>query len=131
MRPTGPRSHGMRPAQGNPVQIPASGFRVRLRGPRKALSKLRRVETEVIVGQWLTALLVVVVMLQHDTRFSPFPEGAPAESADFAGDPDQLQCPRRMGLVDNISRNRRLANGYRHTSDLGHCMKGNQEAEKK
>jgi len=83
------------------------------------------------VGQWLTALLEVVVMLQHYPRFVPFPEGAPGHSADFAGDPEQLQCPRRMGLVDNISRNRRFANGYRHTSDLGHCMKRKLEAEKK
>jgi hypothetical protein len=71
------------------------------------------------------------MMVQHYTRFVPFSEGAPVYGADLACRPDQLQCPRRMSLVDNISRNRRLSNGYSHTTDLGHCMKWKQEAENK
>src|SRR5258708_40161908 len=71
------------------------------------------------------------MMPQDSTRFVPVPEGAAAHGVAFACRPDQLQCPRRMGLIDNISRNRRLSNGYRHTTDLGHRMKWNQEAENK
>src|ERR1700730_10746883 len=81
----------MRPLRGTTrFQMPATGFGktpVRLRGPLKTYSRLRRIEPEVIVGQWLTALPVVVMMLQHYTRFVPFPECAPAHSADFAGHP--------------------------------------------
>src|ERR1700675_67671 len=77
----------------------------------KTCGSLKHIGPMVAVAQWLTALLVVVMMLQHYTRVVPFPEGAPAHSADLACRPDQLQCPRRMGLVDNISRNRRLSNG--------------------
>src|ERR1700730_15845167 len=136
MRPTGPRSHLIcSHLEELPVfKCPPSGFGktpVRLRGPLKTYSRLRRIEPEVIVRQWLTALLVVVMMLQHYTRFVPFPECAPAHSADFAGQSYQLQCPRRMGLVGNISRNRPFSNGYRHTAELGHCMKGNHEGQKK
>jgi hypothetical protein len=34
-----------------------------------------------------------------------------------------------MGLVHDISRNRRFSNGYRYTADLGHDMKGSQVAK--
>src|SRR6266481_8615005 len=133
MRPTGPRPHlisDQEPLISN-ARVGLRTTRVRLGGPLNTYSRLRHIEPEVIVGQWLTALLVVVMMLQHYTRFVPFPQCAPAHSADFAGHSYQLQCPRRMGLVGNISRNRPFSNGYRHTADLGHCMKGNQEAEKR
>src|ERR1700731_2019248 len=98
MRPTGPKSHLMRPLRKTyHGRVTASGLGppVRLRRPLNACSRLRRIEPEVIVGQWVTALLVVVMMLQHYKRFVPFPEGAPAHSADLACRPDQLQCPRR------------------------------------
>ena len=114
--------------------MPALGFgqfQLRLRWPFNTYSSLRRIESEVTLVKWLTALLVVVMMLQHYTLFVPFPQDAPAHGADFAGTPDQLQGPRRVGLVDSISRNRRFSNRYRHSADLGHCMKGNEEAEKK
>src|SRR6266481_3247797 len=136
MRPSGPRSHlicGQRAElaildRPRPVPLTPLGYSRRL---VKTYRRLKHIGPKVTVAQWLTALLVVVMMLQHYTRFVPFPEGAPAHGADFACRPDQLQCPRRMGLIDNISRNRRLSNGYRHTTDLGHRMKWNQEAENK
>src|SRR4029077_1221007 len=78
----------------------------------KTCRSFKHIEPKVTVADWLTALLVVVMMLQHYTRVVPFPEGAPGHSADLACHADQLQSPRRMGLVDDISRNRRLSNGY-------------------
>src|SRR6266481_9168322 len=117
MRPTGPWSHlisGQR-ADLAVLELPPPGS-VKPLGYSRRLGKgcrrLKYIQPKVTVAQWLTALLVVVMMLQHYTRFVPFPEGAPAHGADFACRPDQLQCPRRMGLIDNISRNRRLSNGY-------------------
>src|SRR5216684_5648121 len=133
MRPTGPRPHlisDQEPLISN-ARVALRTTRVRLGGPLNTYSRLRHIEPEVIVGQRFTALLVVVMMLQNYTRVVPFPQDAPGHNADFAGNPDQLQCPRRMGLVVSISRNRRFSNGYRHTTDFGHCMKGSQEAEKK
>src|SRR6202034_4851827 len=133
MRPTSPRPHLI-----SDQELAISNARVgprtaavRLRGPLNTHSRLRPIEAKVDVGQRLTALLVVVMMLQNHTRFVPFPQDTPAHSADFAGNPVQLQCPRRVGLVDSISRNRRFSNKYRHPTDLGHCMKGNQKTEKK
>src|SRR5580658_1315318 len=139
MRPTGPRSQVTlicnRCGGEYPFQIPASGFGNTphniLRGVLKTYISLRRIDAEVILGQWLAALLVVVMMLQHYTRFVPFPEGAPTRSADSACRPDQLQCPRRMGLAGSISGNRLFSNGYRHATNLGHCVERNQETGKK
>src|SRR5439155_19401171 len=92
-----------------PVPLTPLGYSRRLGKTRRTL---KHIQPKVTVAQWLTALLVVVMMLQHYTRFVPFPEGAPVHGADLACRPDQFHCPRRMGLVDDISRNRRLSNGY-------------------
>src|SRR4029077_2034223 len=116
MRPTGPRSHlicGQRTELAfwtAPARLPTPlGYSRRL---GKTCRRLKHIQPKVTVAQWLTALLLVVMMLQHYTRVVPFPECAPPHSADLACRPGQFQCPRRMGLVDNISRNRRLSNGY-------------------
>src|ERR1700730_8546085 len=120
MRPTGPRSH----ITCNPreltilkcVQLASQN----LRGPSGTCIGGGRIEPEVALGQWLTALLVVVMMLQHYTRLVPFPEGAPTHSADFACRSGQLQCPRRMGLGVDISGNGRPGPTARPTTDVGH-----------
>jgi hypothetical protein len=129
-----PRSHCMRPGKGTchrrMTGLASVTSPLRSRRPLKASSRLRRIEAEVTVGQWVTTLLVVVMVLEHYTRFVPSPERAPVHRADFARDPDQLQCPCSLGLVDRIPRNRRFSNGYRHAADLGHGMKGSQELKR-
>ena len=64
-------------------------------------------------GQRSAALLMVIVMLVHDPRPVPFPESAPAHSAGPTGGTDQVERPRGMRLVCNISSNSGLSNGHR------------------
>src|SRR6267143_1699193 len=64
-------------------------------------------------GQRSAALLMVIVMLVHDPRPVPFPQSAPAHSAGRTGGTDQVERPRGMRLVCNISSNSGLSNGHR------------------
>src|ERR1700685_4518595 len=106
MRPTGSRSHGCATSE-RKYQFPnaSGGFGDNSEGHLCPMAGSGGLKPEVTIAQWLTALLVVVMMLQHHPRVVPFPEGAPAHRADLACRPDQLQCPPRGGLVGSISRN--------------------------
>src|SRR5579862_1102728 len=116
MRPVrGIRDFGP-PAPGSATALEYSGRLV------KTCNRPKHIEPKVTDAEWLTALLVAVMMLQDYTRLVPFPQDAPGHSADFAGNRDQFQCPRRLGLVVSISRNRPFSNGYRQTTEFGHCM---------
>src|SRR6266851_8883625 len=98
MRPTGPWSHltcGQR-ADLAVLELPPPGSVNPLGYSRrlgKTCRRLKYIQPKVTVAQWLTALLVVVMMLQRHTRFVPLPKGAPVHCADPACRPDQLQCP--------------------------------------
>src|SRR4029077_15878083 len=71
MRPvTGIRHFGP-PAPGSATPLEYSRRLV------KTCNRLKHIEPKVTVAQWLTALLVVVMMLQHYTRVVSLPEGAP------------------------------------------------------
>jgi hypothetical protein len=59
----------------------------------KTYKSLGRIEPEVTLVQWLTALLVVVMMLQHYTRFVPFPQDAPARADDIEGNSETMEEP--------------------------------------
>src|SRR5262249_28558575 len=94
-------------------------------------SRLSRIETQIGHGQRSAALPKVIVMLVHYPRSIPFPECAPTQSASRARHPDQLECPLRIRVVCNVSRDRGLANGYLHTTNFGHYVKRNQEVVEK
>src|SRR5258708_28015492 len=70
-------------------------------------------------------------MLEHHARRIPFGDGAPAQSGSPAGHTDQVECPCRMRLARGISGNRGFSNGNRQTTDFGHDVQREQEAEDK
>src|SRR5262249_57296953 len=84
-------------------------------------------DPQVIEGQWLAALQVVIVMLVHYLRPAPCPKGAPTQGNCLAGRAHQIECPGRIRLARSIRRNRGLSNGYRQSTDFGHYVKRDQE----
>src|SRR5260370_106483 len=70
------------------------------------LRQVRRVETQVIGSQGAPVLLLVIVMLVHDPRPVPFPEGPPTHRARPARHDEHVPPPPRMRVTRNISRNR-------------------------
>jgi hypothetical protein len=84
-------------------------------------------QIQVVLGQGSADPLITVVVFVHNRGGLPSPNRVPFQSALFPADGGEVDPPLGVCLIGGVSRNLRLLNGYRQSSNFNHYVKRHQE----